>query len=118
VSSEATTGPDGAARVLELATGRPPTLGRGRLVCVDGPAGSGKSTLASALVRLAPDAVVVHMDDLYAGWDGLPDVADQLEGLLRPLAGCPGATLEVASGGAAVRLIPCVESVLSRGRSN
>lgn len=31
------------------------------------------------------------MDDLFPGWDGLPQVADQLSGLLRPLAeGRPG----------------------------
>jgi len=29
----------------------------------------------------------VHMDDLYAGWSGLPEVDAQLDGLLRPLAG-------------------------------
>lgn len=43
-----------------------------RLVCVDGPAGSGKSTLATQLaVELA--AQVVHLDDLYEGWEAGPD---------------------------------------------
>ena len=43
--------------------------------------------------RLAADASVVHMDDLFPGWSGLPQVDAQLDGLLRPLAeGRPGAT--------------------------
>jgi uridine kinase len=75
-----------ADRVLELARSRPPTLGDGRLVCVDGPAGSGKTTLADALRRREPTAVVVHMDDLFEGWDGLPTVGAQLTTLLPPLA--------------------------------
>ncbi len=79
-----------ADRILTLARSRPPTLGNGRLVCVDGPAGSGKTTLAAALAERS-GAPVVHMDDLYEGWDGLPHVDAQLEGLLRPLAeGRPG----------------------------
>jgi energy-coupling factor transporter ATP-binding protein EcfA2 len=51
-----------------------PTLGTRRLVCVDGPAGSGKSTLARDIRRAMPADVscrVVHLDDLYPGWDGL-----------------------------------------------
>ncbi len=81
---------DPADRVLELARSRPPTLGAGRLICVDGPAGSGKTTLASELAVRA-SAPVVHMDDLYPGWDGLPLVDAQLESVLRPLAqGEPG----------------------------
>lgn len=82
---------DPARLVLELASSRPATLGAGRLVCVDGPAGSGKTTLAAALARLEPRSRVIHMDDLYDGWDGLPRLTDQLEPLLRPLAsGAPG----------------------------
>jgi uridine kinase len=80
-----------AADVLELARSRPPTLGGHRLVCVDGPAGAGKTTLATALADLAGEARVVHMDDLFEGWAGLPTVDAQLDTLLRPLAdGRPG----------------------------
>jgi uridine kinase len=65
---------------------RPPTLGSRRLICLDGPAGSGKTTWAAGIAQLAREATVVHMDDLYPGWSGLPEVEAQLEGLLRPLA--------------------------------
>jgi uridine kinase len=86
VSSE----PDPAVRTLELALARPPTLGAGRLICVDGPAGSGKTSLAAGVAALA-EAPVIHMDDLYDGWAGLATVAGHLAGLLRPLArGVPG----------------------------
>lgn len=47
----------------------PARLGSTRLVCVDGPAGSGKTTLAAALAASLDDATVVHMDDVYRGWD-------------------------------------------------
>jgi energy-coupling factor transporter ATP-binding protein EcfA2 len=78
-------------QVLELLDARVPTLGAGRLVCIDGPAGSGKTTLAGALAAARPAVTVVHMDDLYPGWDGLPHVAAQLASLLEPLAaGRPG----------------------------
>ena len=81
------------ATVLELLEKRAPTLGDGRLVCIDGPAGSGKTTLADQLAegfdRLNhPEdgsAHLVHMDDLYAGWSGLPRIDEQLDGLLSPL---------------------------------
>jgi uridine kinase len=87
--------PDPAATVLALAQARPATLGTGRLVCVDGPAGSGKTTLATSVSAAVPggggDAAVVHMDDLYPGWDGLDAVSDAVMGVLAPLAdGRPG----------------------------
>lgn len=78
--------PSEAGAVLDLVLGRAPTLGAGRLLCVDGPSGSGKTTLASAVAALVPDARLVHMDDLFEGWEGLPHVDAQLDGLLRPLA--------------------------------
>jgi uridine kinase len=71
---------------LSLALGRPPTLGTGRLICLDGPAASGKTTWAAGIAQLAPGATVVHMDDLYRGWSGLPEIDAQLDDLLGPLA--------------------------------
>ena len=80
-----------ARLVLDLASARRPTLGDTRLVSIDGPAGSGKSTLAATIAELDPEARVVHMDDLYDGWEGLASVSRQLSTLVRPLArGKPG----------------------------
>lgn len=77
--------------VLGLALGRPATLGKARLICVDGPAGSGKTTLAASLAQLTGGARVVHLDDLYPGWSGLAGIDGQLGDLLLPLAeGEPG----------------------------
>jgi uridine kinase len=75
---------DRPSDVLALARSRPATLGPCRLVCIDGPSGSGKTTLAGSLA--GPGVRVVHMDDLYDGWGGLPSVDTQLAGLLLPLA--------------------------------
>jgi uridine kinase len=80
-----------AGLLLDLARSRGPTLGRGRLICVDGPAGSGKTTLAGRIAALDDGATVVHMDDLFEGWGGLARLDDQLGPLLLPLAdGSPG----------------------------
>lgn len=77
-----------AAKVLDA----PPTLGTGRLVCVDGPAGSGKTTLATALADAVPGTRVVHCDELLQGWRGLPGLAATVHRLVAPLAaGEPGA---------------------------
>ena len=43
------------------------------IIAIDGPAGAGKTTLATTLsLALAKEftITVIHMDDLYAGWDG------------------------------------------------
>lgn len=63
-----------AARVLAGA----PRCGATRLVCVDGPSGSGKTTLASRLAHALDDAPVLHMDDIYPGWDGLAAAVPEL----------------------------------------
>ncbi len=80
----------------------PPTLGRGRLLCIDGPAGSGKTTMTDRIARELTarrvEVTIVHCDDLYAGWSGLeglggPEGLDVRlrDQLLRPLdAGRPG----------------------------
>jgi uridine kinase len=66
--------------------GRPARAGSTRVVAIDGPAGSGKSTLAASLATKL-DAPVVHMDDLYPGWDGLAAAAPLLhEWVIEPLA--------------------------------
>jgi uridine kinase len=79
------TGRSNAERVLDLVDDRPPTLGLGRLLCIDGPAGSGKTTLADEVAVLT-GAPVVHMDNLYEGWHGLPRIDAQLDRLLPPLS--------------------------------
>lgn len=73
------------SEILALLDARPATLGTGRLLCLDGPAGSGKTTLAAEIAALRP-ATVVHLDDLYDGWHGLPRLRERLDPLLLPLA--------------------------------
>ena len=60
-------------------------------ICIDGPAGSGKTTLAAQLAPLLP-AQVIHMDDLYNGWDGIEEGITMLHSqILEPLSqGQPG----------------------------
>lgn len=77
--------PTAAEDVLAHARSHPARLGPGRLVCLDGPAGSGKTTLAAQVSELS-GAPVVHLDDLYPGWDGLFEVDAEVLGLLEPLA--------------------------------
>lgn len=58
-------------RVQELVEARRARAGdRPFVVAVDGPSGSGKSVLGAALARDL-GAVLVQMDDLFPGWDGL-----------------------------------------------
>ncbi|HET7325749.1 MAG TPA: 4-amino-4-deoxy-L-arabinose transferase [Nocardioidaceae bacterium] len=65
-----------------------PRLANTRLVLLDGPAGSGKTTLAAGLADELPDSVVVHMDDLYRGWEtDFAEVHNRVRGqLVEPLA--------------------------------
>lgn len=57
------------------------------VVAVDGPSGSGKSTLAARLSAELAGAPIVHMDELYPGWDGLDDAVPHLVSwVLEPLS--------------------------------
>jgi hypothetical protein len=85
--------PSPAERVLAHCLASPPTLGGGRLLCLDGPSGAGKTTLAREVVRAArrqPAIGTVRrvcLDDLYPGWEGLAaGVAMVANELLPPLA--------------------------------
>jgi uridine kinase len=44
---------------------------RGIRLLIDGRSGSGKTELAALLAERWPEAQLVHLDDLYPGWDGL-----------------------------------------------
>ncbi len=85
-----------ARQVLEVCLAGPPTLDAGWLVCIDGPAGAGKTSLGEAVARASRGQVtsvaLLHMDDLYEGWQGLGDVAARIrDDILRPLGqGEPG----------------------------
>jgi cytidylate kinase len=63
-----------------------PRLGRTRLIAVDGRSGAGKTWLASELATPL-GAPVIHMDDLYPGWDGPGRAAGVLaDWIIEPLA--------------------------------
>ena len=85
---------EAATRVLELVDQGVSTP----IVLIDGRAGSGKSTLAALLQnQLFKDGEslprLIHMDDLYEGWDGLQAGVDYLQRLIvNPVVGRRKAT--------------------------
>ncbi len=62
------------------------------IIAIDGRSGAGKTTLAGAVRAELPGARVLHMDDLYPGWDGLAAAVEILtDDVLAPLRhGRPG----------------------------
>jgi uridine kinase len=104
-----------------LVAARAPRLGRTRLVCVEGRAGAGKTTLAEAIAdAYAGTSVVVHLDDLYEGWSGLPTVSARIrDELLPPLrAGRPSAIRQWdwAAGCLGAELaVPVVDALILEG---
>ncbi len=54
------------------------------VLAVDGRSGAGKTDLAAVLAQRT-GAAVLHMDDLYPGWDGLAAAVDLLRDLLTQL---------------------------------
>lgn len=60
------------------------------LVAIDGPAGSGKTTLATQIADQLAQTSIIHMDDLYNGWDDAltPTLTTHLQNwILEPLSG-------------------------------
>ena len=75
------------AALADRVLAAPPRCGTTRLVCIDGPSGSGKTTLAARLAATLGGPPVLHMDDLYPGWDGLAAAVPLLhEQVVSPLA--------------------------------
>ncbi|MDO5501754.1 MAG: AAA family ATPase [Actinomycetia bacterium] len=72
--------------VVALARIAEPRCGTVTVVAIDGLSGSGKTTLADSVAAVL-GAVVVHMDDLFPGWDGLAESVGLLvRQVLEPLA--------------------------------
>ena len=80
--------PDQTIAAALLVIGQAPILCAGtKVVAIDGPSGAGKTDFAAALTARLPGAQVVHMDELYPGWEGLSQaVADLHDHVLAPLS--------------------------------
>jgi uridine kinase len=75
------------AAALLIVSNAQPRCGTTKVVAVDGPSGSGKTGFAASLADRLPNADLLHMDDLYPGWDGLEQaVVDLHDRVLAPLA--------------------------------
>ncbi|MBO1754313.1 hypothetical protein [Allobranchiibius sp. CTAmp26] len=90
------------------------------VVAIDGCGGAGKSSLAALVGPLLDDAPVVHMDDLYPGWDGLARAVPLLvEQVLAPLARGERASYRrydwVAGGYAETLVVPVHRYVVVEG---
>lgn len=72
--------------VIAAASSAEPACGSVVVVSIDGRSGAGKSVLAAA-VGSALGCPVLHLDDIYPGWDGLADAVTLLtEQVLEPLS--------------------------------
>lgn len=76
----------GFAELARRVLAAPARCGGTRLVGVDGPSAAGKTELAGRLAAALGDPPVVHMDDLYEGWDGLGEGVRRLRSLTDALA--------------------------------
>ena len=77
---------DLSAALSVIATAQP-RCGATKVVAIDGLSGAGKTDFAAVLVERLPGAHVLHMDDMYAGWDGLEQaVTDLHDQVLAPIA--------------------------------
>lgn len=53
-----------------------------RRILIDGRSGSGKTELARSIVSAWPGIQLVHLDDVYPGWDGLDAGSAAVAGIL------------------------------------
>lgn len=96
---------------------------RDAVVLVDGWSGAGKSTFADRLVRAWPgelSPVLVRMDDVYPGWDGLEAASEHVrDELLEPFAAGRSARWRrhdwVADGPAEWHVVPSGRPILVEG---
>ncbi|MFM1825798.1 MAG: hypothetical protein RLZZ37_433 [Actinomycetota bacterium] len=56
-------------KLVELVEASEKFCGNAKLICIDGPAGSGKTTLAKNLHNYLENSFIIHMDEIYDGWD-------------------------------------------------
>ena len=59
-----------------------------KIIVIDGPAGSGKTTLAKSLSGLLENCPIIHMDEIYDGWENAlsPKTSqDLVEWVINPL---------------------------------
>jgi uridine kinase len=62
--------------------------GQTKIIVIDGPAGSGKTTLGKSLSGLLKNCPIIHMDEIYAGWENAlsPKTSqDLVEWVINPL---------------------------------
>jgi uridine kinase len=62
--------------------------GQTKIIAIDGPAGSGKTTLAKSLSGLLQNCPIIHMDEIYEGWENAlsPKTSqDLVEWIINPL---------------------------------
>lgn len=78
------TTPDVVAEITALLAAVPAPARGPLVVAIDGRSGTGKTDLAELLAGRT-GAVVVHMDDLYPGWDGLAAAVELLGEVLGDL---------------------------------
>jgi uridine kinase len=62
--------------------------GQTKIIVINGPAGSGKTTLAKSLSGLLENCPIIHMDEIYDGWENAlsPKTSqDLVEWIINPL---------------------------------
>ena len=62
-----------ASELLDLISSAKAKCGQTKVITIDGPAGAGKTTLAQTISDSLADSLILHMDDLYRGWDSTLD---------------------------------------------